>query len=74
MQEPAWLQVVADSPFRQEKKSFNSSKKPAESNNRGGDIKDYETVPGGLLRAGMGDLKKSVSEEMVKPDVRYGVD
>ena len=62
VQEPAWLQELADSPFRPEKKNSNSSQRPAESKIRGGDIKDNETVPDGLLGVGVGDLKKSVAD------------
>ena len=60
MQEPEWLQELADSPFRPEKKTSNSSQRPAENKSRSGDIKDKETVPDGLLGVGIGALKESV--------------
>ena len=47
MQEPEWLQELADSPFRPEKKTSNSSQRPAENKSRSGDVKD-ESVPEGL--------------------------
>ena len=60
MQEPAWLQELADSPFKPEKKTSNSSQRPAES--RSGDLKDKESVPDGLLGVGIGALKESVAD------------
>merc|ERR1719427_1579895 len=62
MQEPEWLQELADSPFRPEKKTSNSSQRPAENKSRSGDVKDKESVPDGLLGVGIGALKESVAD------------
>ena len=62
MQELAWLQKLAESPFRPEKKTSNSSQRLTENKNRNRDMKNEETVHDGLLGVGIGDLKVSVAD------------
>jgi len=59
VQEPAWLQELADSPFKPDKKSSNSSQSNNENRHR--DYRDSETVPDGMLEVGVRELKNSVA-------------